>query len=75
MMVIRTTVVIIIINHYYYYYFFIIIFILYFTNIHHYYLPFTYLNVPLFLFQGMIYISFLAFYQILYHITLCDVYM
>ena len=71
MMVIRTTVgiiiiIIIIIT--------IIIIILYFINMHHYYLPFTYCKYAFISISGDLY-KLLAFYQILYHITLCDVYM
>ena len=76
MMVIRTTVVIII---------FIIIIIItiiiiviiiivYFTNIHHYYLPFTYCKYAFISISGDDLYKILAFYQILYHITLWDVY-
>ena len=70
MMVIRTTVgisIIIIII--------IIIIILYFINKHHYYLPFTYCKYAFISISGDDLYKLLAFYQILYHITLCDVYM
>ena len=71
MMVIRMTVVIIIIIIL----IMIIIIILYFTNIYHYYLPFTYCKYAFISISGDDLYKLLAFYQILYHITLCDVYM
>ena len=78
MMMIRTTVVIIIIIIIIIIFITIIIIIfiiLYFKNIHHYYLPFTYCKYALISISGDDLYKLLAFYQILYHITLCDVYM
>ena len=65
MMVIRMTVIIII----------IIIIILHFINIHHYYLPFMYCKFAFISISGDDLYKLLAFYPILYHITLCNVYM
>ena len=53
----------------------IIIIIVYFINIHHYYLPFTYCKYAFISISGDDLYKLLAFYQILYHITLCDVFM
>ena len=78
MMVIRTTVfiiIIIIIIIIFIIIIIIIIIILCFTNIHHYYLPFTYCKYAFISISEDDLYKLLAFYQILYHITLCDVYM
>ena len=53
----------------------IIIIIVYFINTHHYYLPFTYCKYAFISISGDDSYKLLAFYQILYHITLCDVFM
>ena len=62
MIVIRTTVIIIII-------------ILYFINVHPYYLPFTYCKFAFISISGDDLYKIFFSYQILYHITLCDIYM